>query len=420
MRYLAFYLPQFYPFPENDAWWGRGFTEWTNVTKAKPLFEGHYQPHLPSDLGFYDLRLREAQREQVSLAKAYGIDGFCFHYYWFDGKRLLDKPVDGFLSDPEIEFPFCLCFANESWTRRWDGAEEEILIRQSYRPHWERRFIESLVPYVQDDRYLRVAGKPLLLVYRPQHFPDPRQCVVRLREAAVDAGLGELHLCSALIRGNWDYEQFGFDSAVEFPPHNVTVPNLVDLVKGAEGLTGNILSFADIASMYLEREYRDKRVFRTVFPSWDNTARVNTRAQIVLDATPANFEIWLARATQKTMAERDGDEQIVFINAWNEWAEGCHLEPDIRFGRGYLAAVVNAKSAPAVSSQGQFDLSETVRLTGHSKIQTKGSSPVIDRIRLLLDGSPRVRRMAASVYRRTRSARHRLIRGVSNIRSGER
>jgi len=180
---VAFYLPQFHTFPENDAWWGKGFTEWTNATKARPLFDGHYQPHLPSN-GFYDLRDRHVQHQQIREAKAHGIDAFCFHYYWFGGRRLLERPVDEFLSDKKADIEFCLCWANENWTRAWDASEREILIEQTYSPKNDIDFIESLLPFFRDRRYLRVDGKPLLVVYRPQQIPEPaatvRRCAIPL------------------------------------------------------------------------------------------------------------------------------------------------------------------------------------------------------------------------------------------------
>lgn len=343
IRYISFYLPQFYPFAENDEWWGKGFTEWTNVTKAKPLFDGHYQPHLPTDLGFYDLRLRETQYEQIALAKQHGIDAFCFHYYWFDGKRLLDKPVDAFLADPEADLPFCLCWANENWTRRWDAAEQEILIAQHYTPGWEARFMEGLVPFFRDKRYVRVDGRPVLIVYRPQHIPDARKAAERWRQHCREVGVGEIHIVCALTHGNDNYEQYGFDAGVEFPPHNMRVASVSDIIPSYRPFNGHAVEFADVAADYLKRDHRDRRIYRTVFPSWDNTARVQDRALMVLGATVSNYERWLKSATSLTKSERTGNQQLVFINAWNEWAEGCHLEPDREFGRGFLEATLRVK-----------------------------------------------------------------------------
>lgn len=341
-RLIAFYLPQFHPTPENDLWWGKGFTEWTNVTKAEPLFEGHLQPHLPTDFGFYDLRLRETRREQIKVAKQYGVDGFCYHYYWFSGKRILNQPLDDMLADPDSDMPFCLCWANENWTRRWDGADQEILIAQKYLPDDDLNFIKSLVPFFQDKRYIRVDGKPYFIVYRPQHLPDPAKTAAIWREYCRSIGLGEIHICAALTHGNEDYTLFGFDSGVEFPPHNLNIANINDQVEFYETFIGNLLQHASIAQSYLNRVYENARVFRTVFPSWDNTARTKERALIVLNGTPENYEYWLASTIDQVRQDGTADE-LVFINAWNEWAEGCHLEPDRWFGHRFLQATLNAK-----------------------------------------------------------------------------
>ena len=340
-RLIAFYLTQFHPTPENDLWWGKGFTEWTNVTKAGPLFDGHRQPHLPSDLGFYDLRVRETRHDQIKLAREYGIDAFCYHYYWFSGTRVLHRPLDDMLADPGSDMPFCLCWANENWTRRWDAADHEVLIAQKYLPDDDLNFIKSLMPFFADRRYLRVDGKPFLIVYRPQHLPNARNTARIWRDYCRSVGLGEIHLCAALTHGNEDYAQFGFDSGVEFPPHNLSSGNVNREIKFYNDFSGNVIPYAAIAQAYLDR--KRNRVFKTVFPSWDNTARTKNRALVVLNGTPDNYEYWLSSAIDLSQQAGEG-EKLVFINAWNEWAEGCHLEPDQWFGHGFLEATRNAKS----------------------------------------------------------------------------
>lgn len=349
-RLIAFYLTQFHPVPENDAWWGKGFTEWTNVTKAQPLFDGHYQPHLPTDFGFYDLRVRATRHDQIRVAKEYGIDGFCYHYYWFSGKRLLDAPLDDMLADPNSDMPFCLCWANENWTRRWDAAEHEVLIAQRYLPDDDLEFIKSLQPFFTDPRYIRIDGKPILVVYRPQHLPDARKTATLWRTFCRTAGIGEIHLCAALTHGNTDYTQFGFDSGVEFPPHNLQCANQAGSIAFHEPFRGNAVDYAQIATACLEREYPHANVFRSVFPAWDNTARTGNRSLIVLGSSPENYECWLSGTIVKTLREyperEHGRERLIFINAWNEWAEGCHLEPDRRYQRRFLEATRAARENP--------------------------------------------------------------------------
>lgn len=369
VKFIAFYLTQFHPTEENDMWWGKGFTEWTNVTKAKPLFDEHYQPHLPTDFGFYDLRVRETRRDQIRLAKEYGVDGFCYHYYWFSGKRILNKPLDDMLLDAESDMPFCLCWANENWTRRWDAADHEILIAQKYAPEDDLGFIKSLIPFFQDKRYIKKDGAPFLIVYRPQHMPDAKKSAQIWRDYCKSIGIEKIHICAALIHGNEDYAQFGFDSGVQFPPHNLKgcapVNKEIDFYAPFEG---NIMQYQDIASSYLERKYDNKNVFRTVFPSWDNTARTGPRALVTLGGTPENYEFWLAQSQRRTFEEFPEEERFVFINAWNEWAEGCHLESDRRYGRGFLEATLKVKKG--LSQRTMFFDSAPAKLLGEQTKRT--------------------------------------------------
>lgn len=341
-RVIAFFLTQYHPIPENDRWWGKGFTEWTNVTKAAQLFDGHHQPHLPADLGFYDLRLRETRHAQFKLAKEYGIDGFCYHYYWFSGKKILHRPLEDMLADTEQDMPFCLCWANENWSRRWDAAEHDVLLEQRYLPEDNLNFIKSLEPYFNDKRYIRKDGKPLLIIYRPQHLPNAVDAVEVWRNYCRTVGIGEIHICAALTHGNLDYKQFGFDSGVEFPPHNLENIWINHSISFYDEFKGHICQYRDLASLYDSREYSGT-VYKTVFPSWDNSARRKQRALIVLNATPRNYEYWLALAIDKSSLKANGDT-FVFINAWNEWAEGCHLEPDDKWGRAYLESTARVKS----------------------------------------------------------------------------
>lgn len=347
VRLVAFFLPQFHPIPENDEWWGKGFTEWTNVVRAEPLFTKHYQPHLPEELGFYDLRLREPRRQQIRLAKSHGIDAFCYHYYWFSGTRLLNQPLDDMLADPKSDMPFCLCWANENWTRRWNGGDQDILIDQKYEKDDPEKFVGDIARFLLDPRYLRVDGKPLLVIYRPQLIPDIRNVAEEWRRYGRALGLGEIHLCAALTFDNLDYAQFGFDSGVEFPPHNRTllgVPYVHESVNFHRPFDGTAMLYHELAHAYLQRNLYDQKIFRGVFPSWDNTARSRDRALIFLNGMPANYEYWLSATIAKMREEQAAPDRLVFINAWNEWAEGCHLEPDQNYGRAFLEATLRAKT----------------------------------------------------------------------------
>ncbi len=342
VKLIAFYLPQYHPIPENDEWWGKGFTEWTNVTKARPQFDGHYQPRLPADLGFYDLRLREIRHQQISLAKKYGIYGFCYHYYWFSGTKLLEHPIEDMLSDVGSDMPFCICWANENWTRRWDGKEHEILLGQRYLPGDDMEFIKGLIPFFKDSRYIRLDGAPLLIVYSPQQLPDSKKTTKVWREYCEGVGIPKIHLCAALTHGNEEYIKYGFDSAVQFPPLNLKIPSSNARLDFANRFSGRVYNYYEIAERYLAQQYKDNHVFRTVFPSWDNTARRKDSAMVVLNSTPENYEYWLSAAIKKTGEKMQGSDLLVFINAWNEWAEGCYLEPDQRFGISFLESTLRA------------------------------------------------------------------------------
>ena len=350
LKLIAFFLTQFHPTPENDQWWGKGFTEWTNVTRAQPLYDGHYQPHRPMDLGFYDLRLRETRHEQIKMAKKYGIDGFCYHYYWFSGKRILNRPLDDMLADRQSNMPFCICWANENWTRRWDAADHEILIAQKYLPGDDLNFIKSLIPFFEDPRYICYEGAPFLIVYRPSHLPDPKKTVETWREYCRSIGIPKIYVCSALTHGNRDYLSDVFDGGVEFPPHNLSGSNLNCHIKFHQSFHGNVMEFKNIAESYLAHKYNSLNIFHTVFPSWDNTARTGNRALIVSNGTPANYEYWLAETIRKTSRQYGDQERFIFINAWNEWAEGCHLEPDQKYQKQFLEATLRAKESRSLKA----------------------------------------------------------------------
>jgi glycosyltransferase involved in cell wall biosynthesis len=339
IKLLAFYLPQFHPIPENDKWWGKGFTEWSNMTTAVPQFEGHYQPRRPLDLGYYDLRVPETMKEQIEMAKNFGVYGFCFYYYWFDGKRLLEKPLDMFLKHKEWDFNFCVCWANENWTRRWDGQDKEILIAQNHSPEDDMAFIEDVSKYLQDPRYIRINGKPLLIIYRPQIYPDIKASVKKWKEYYMSVYQEDLCLGMVQTFGKYDPNEFGFDYAIEFPPHNIS-PNDITSTLNTTPFIGKVFDTESIVQNSVSKLSRiDYNLFRGVMLNWDNTPRKGIFGNIYLNNTPEVYKAWLKEACEDTLKNKDNDSQkLVFINAWNEWAEGAHLEPDQKYGYAYLNA----------------------------------------------------------------------------------
>jgi lipopolysaccharide biosynthesis protein len=361
VRLIAFYLPQFHPIPENDAWWGRGFTEWTSVARARPLFRGHYQPHLPADLGFYDLRLPETREAQAALAAQYGLHGFCYYHYWFNGHRLLERPFTEVLQSGHPRLPFCLCWANENWTRRWDGEDSQILIAQEYSAEDDLAHIRALLPAFHDPRYIRVKGRPLFLVYRVNWLPDPQATAARWRAEAVRSGLPGLYLCtvSSLPQLHTDPAASGFDAAVEFQPdwQHVTADAVRPLwrravrrVRGRDPFCDNhVVPYQVRAEHAMRRPDPPFRLFPGVTPSWDNAARRKSGALIFTGSTPARYGAWLRQAIGACLRRHAGDERLVFINAWNEWAEGNHLEPDQKWGHAYLEATREALHAASMA-----------------------------------------------------------------------
>jgi lipopolysaccharide biosynthesis protein len=337
-RLLAFYLPQFYPTPENDRWWGRGFTEWTNVTGARPLFDGHYQPHLPAHLGFYDARVPETRTAQAALARRFSIEGFCYWHYWFHGSRLLARPFDAVLSSGRPDFPFCLAWANETWSRRWHGSgnANEILQEQAYSAEDDGHHACWLTTAFSDPRYVRVYGRPLFLVYRPHDLPDPRRLVASLCAACAARGLLEPFVVGLNSHVNQDFRIVGFDGTLNFEPQF----GALDFIDGP-GLR-----------IYDDREARRRMVARrfdfpvhpSVFVAWDNTPRRGQGGIIIHGSTPEAFSASLEAAI-RSVEGLPHEERLVFINAWNEWGEGNHLEPDLRHGLGFLEAASRVNRA---------------------------------------------------------------------------
>ena len=350
IRPLAFYLPQFHPTPENDIWWGKGFTEWTNVAKARPAYDGHYQPHLPTDLGYYDLRSAESLRAQADLAARYGIEGFCVYYYNLGGARLLSRPLTIVQADPTIPFRWCLCWANENWTRRWDGGDGQLLAEQRYDEETLAGVISDAVGQAADARYIRVRDQPLFLVYRPLLIPDPAAFAARCRAAFVEAGFKGVHLvyvesmetaAAAVVPA-----AIGFDASVEFPPHGRAVHAQAPAPAAREGWDGMRYSYPDTVAAFCGRPDVPYRRYPAVFPSWDNTPRQPMRSDTFEAATPETFQAYVEEKVEHARRHLMGDERLLFVNAWNEWGEGAHLEPDIGFGHRWLEAFRDGLRAP--------------------------------------------------------------------------
>lgn len=351
-RTIAFHLPQYHPTPENDEWWGKGFTEWTNVAKAKPLYPDHYQPHLPADLGFYDLRLPEARHAQAELAREYGIEGFCYYHYWFGGRRILERPVNEILSSGEPNFPFCLCWANHSWNNIWQGVADRTLIEQTY-PGMDdhRQHFDWLMRAFTDPRYITVDGKPLFLIYNPPDIPDVRRVMDFWRELADKAGLKGLHLVGVNYRFTpMDPAPLGLDGCTwqPMPGKDGQIPWRYPALKTRMRLAGGkykltIRDYASIMDSLTRKKPPPFVEYPTVLPNWDNTPRSGLNGLVLHGSTPALFKTVLRRAIDLVQGYTP-DQRIVFIKAWNEWAEGNYLEPDQRFGHGYLQAVREALS----------------------------------------------------------------------------
>lgn len=373
LRAIAIYLPQFHPIPENDQWWGKGFTEWTNVVKAKPLFKGHYQPHLPADLGFYDLRLHETRDAQAKLAKDYGIYGFCYYHYWFNGKRILERPFQEVFESGKPDFPFMLCWANENWTRIWDGGNDKILLEQKYSAEDDRKHIKELLPYFKDDRYIKVNGKPVIAIYRSTLLPDVSSTIKIWREEASKCGM-DLYICrfESCHIGGKEYLNGGFDAAIDLQPwsremkeyrviqNNKKVAALMFRLKIffyrkiIKYLSENdfkrfkkklhqefnetyLFDYEEYVNFIVTRPAPGYKVYPGITPMWDNSPRRQNFPGILKNATPELYHKWFQHIV-KTFIPYSDDENFLFINAWNEWGEGCHLEPCQKWGKKYLEA----------------------------------------------------------------------------------
>ena len=348
-RAIALYLPQFHPIPENDEWWGKGFTEWTNTAKAKPLFKGHYQPHVPADLGFYDLRLEESRVQQAQLAQSYGIEGFCYYHYWFAGRRILNRPFDEVVASRKPNFPFCLCWANETWSGIWHGNPKTILIEQTYPGEEDHRnHFHALLPAFKDPRYLCVDGKPIFLIYKPLDIPRLEEMLDLWRRLALKAGLNGLYLIGTSGDPDKDLTSLGFDAVANTP----FVSRLLDMIKPTflrrarnkiRRTLGqpHILEFSDFVELHMPKKITSYEAYPTVIHAWDNTPRSGVRGVAYRNSTPEMFRSLLNGAVA-AVSDKPPERRLIFLKSWNEWAEGNHLEPDLKHGHAYLKVIPEA------------------------------------------------------------------------------
>lgn len=345
-KVIAWYLPQFHQIDINNRFHGQGFTEWTNTSRTLPLYTGHYQPHIPYDVGYYDLLNIDTFKRQIYLAKHYGVYGFCFHYYWFSGKRIMEKPLELFLEHTELEIPFCINWATENWTTLWEGRNDNIMMEQRLEAGDDEKFMDDILPYMKDSRYIKIAGRPVLVVYRVGIFP--KDCVKKLfsvfRERAKAEGFPDLYILLTNSYGfDEDVFEWGADAIVEFPAHGMV--HLTDQYRPKgylnpyfKGTIRDVSTFMDNCRYMLE--HKSQVYFRSALVSWDNTARKALSGGLVFHGfTPATFKKWLKDIILESKKIHTASENIVFVNSWNEWAEGSHLEPDMKYGYAFLQVV---------------------------------------------------------------------------------
>lgn len=346
VKAIAYYLPQFHPFKENNEWWGEGFTEWTNVTRGQSRFVGHYQPHLPRDLGFYDLRLKETLAAQAEMARNAGLEGFCFYHYWFNGKRLMDGPANMLLDNEDIELPFCLMWANENWTRTWDGFENDVLIAQDYRDEDDEIFVADIARHFSDERYIKIDGRPLFFIYRPGIIPDAKEKIKLWRKLFNENHDFDPIIYMAQAFDDIDPRKYGLDGAIEFPPHKVAAgldSKAQQCGLKDESFTGHYPLYSEMVERSIDDVDFDYNVIKAVTPMWDNEARKPGKGMGFIGSTPEKYEKWLKSVVNFSKNNPiEGKHHFVAINAWNEWAEGAHLEPDCHWGSAYLNATYRA------------------------------------------------------------------------------
>lgn len=347
-RIIAIHLPQFYPFKENDEWWGKGFTEWRNTSSAKPRFRGHYQPHIPGDLGYYDLRLHESRKAQQDLARQYGIYGFCYYHYWFNKKLIMEKPIEEMFKNKNETFPFMFCWANANWGRNWEGGNNVTLIEQHYSREDDIAHFNYLLPFLKDSRYIKIEGKPVIAIHCTQLMPDPESTVKLWKELARENGF-ELYFCRIESQGVIGKEHLtsSMDAAIEFQPFNMQgfwkkhniIGRILRKMFGRE-IFATKLSYKDYVNYKCKRKLdQSYKLFPSIFPCWDNSPRRIGRPFLAFTgSTPELFKKWFKHVYCQ-FKPYSNEENLIFINAWNEWAEGCHLEPDIKYGLEFLESI---------------------------------------------------------------------------------
>lgn len=353
MEILAFYLPQYHPTPHNNVWWGEGFTEWTNVAKAKPLYPGHYQPKVPADLGFYDLRMPEVRGKQVELAREAGVTGFCYYHYWFgNGKEELERPFDEVVSSGHPDFPFCLCWANETWSRKFwnkDGnvGEKVDLIKQEYPGEKDDiAHFNKLIDAFKDKRYIKIDGKPVFMIYRPLAFEGVERFIKLWNKLALENGLKGFFFIGYTLQADNEYELIkdkGFDAVCSCRLGNVKKFDIAWYIRRIISVIIKIpivISYKKvIPTLIRDIEKSKEDVYPVMIPNWDHTARSGSNGYLYSNSSPELFE---EHAKQVLEALKGKKSQICFLKSWNEWGEGNYMEPDLKFGRGYIKALRNA------------------------------------------------------------------------------
>ena len=365
IKIVPIYFPQFHEIRENNLWWGKGFTDWTNVKSAKPLYEGHHQPRIPLGQNYYDLSDKENVKWQIDLAKKYAIHGFQIYHYWFDGKLVLNIPKEHFLNNKNFDIPFSLSWANERWTTRWEGADEKVILEQTHEPSiekWEQHFL-YLLDFFKDKRYIRIDNKPIFTIYRPHLVKKLDDMIAYWQKRARECGLNGIYMI-AVKSFEFANQRIldSFNACMHFQPfetvnssamlgkstyiHKIlrrlpeSLLNIIRKMKKKTRKTYKVYDY-DAVCRHMIASVSDNEktdVYHSIFLEWDNTARYKEGATIYQGCTPERFEFWLDKLCRKVLESGTG-EKIIFINAWNEWAEGTYLEPDEKNGYGYLEAV---------------------------------------------------------------------------------